>query len=43
MVYNSSNPAVSTYKNIDTFTGQCSLARPGETASNQGNETLIPT
>ncbi len=41
--YNPSNPAVSTYKNIDTFTGTCSLARPGETARNQGNETLIPT
>jgi cytochrome c peroxidase len=41
--YNPSNPSVSTYKNIDTFTGQCSTALPGETASNQGNETLIPT
>jgi cytochrome c peroxidase len=41
--YNPANPAVSTYKNIDTFTGQCSIALPGETARNQGNETLIPT
>jgi cytochrome c peroxidase len=41
--YNPANPTVSTYKNIDTFTGQCSTTLPGETASNQGNETLIPT
>ncbi len=41
--YNPANPTVSDYKNIDTFTGQCSTTRPGETASNQGNETLIPT
>jgi cytochrome c peroxidase len=41
--YNPANPAVSTYKNIDTFTGQCSATLPGQTASNQGNETLIPT
>jgi cytochrome c peroxidase len=41
--YNPANPSVSTYKNIDTFTGQCSTSLPGETASNQGNETLIPT
>jgi cytochrome c peroxidase len=41
--YNPANPSVSTYKNIDTFTGQCSTTLPGETASNQGNETLIPT
>ena len=41
--YNPNNPTVSTYKNIDTFTGQCSRALPGETATNQGNETLIPT
>jgi cytochrome c peroxidase len=41
--YNPNNPAVSTYKNIDTFTGQCSSTLPGETASNQGDETLIPT
>jgi hypothetical protein len=31
------------YKNIDTFTGQCSPVVPGETASTQGNSTLIPT
>jgi cytochrome c peroxidase len=41
--FNPSNPAVSTYKNIDTFTGTCSVTRPGETAFNQGDETLIPT
>jgi cytochrome c peroxidase len=41
--YNPANPAVSTYKNIDTFTGQCSPPVPGETASNQGNSSLIPT
>lgn len=41
--YNPANPAVSTYKNIDTFTGQCSTTTPGETASNQGNAYLIPT
>jgi cytochrome c peroxidase len=41
--YNPANPAVSTYKNIDTFTGACSTALPGETASTQGNETIIPT
>jgi cytochrome c peroxidase len=41
--YNPANPTVSTYKNIDTFTGQCSTTLPGETASNQGNETIIPT
>ena len=41
--YNPANPTVSTYKNIDTFTGQCAIAPPGVTASNQGNETLIPT
>ena len=41
--FNPANPAVSTYKNIDTFTGQCSPPVPGQTASNQGNETLIPT
>ena len=41
--YNPANPTVSTYKNIDTFTGTCSTTLPGETASNQGNETLIPT
>ncbi|MGA8761082.1 MAG: hypothetical protein WB611_33060, partial [Stellaceae bacterium] len=41
--YNPANPTVSTYKNIDTFTGQCSTTLPGQTASNQGNQTLIPT
>ena len=41
--FNPNNPTVSTYKNIDTFTGQCSTTLPGETASTQGNETLIPT
>jgi len=41
--YNPANPSVSTYKNIDTFTGQCSTTLPGQTASTQGNETLIPT
>jgi cytochrome c peroxidase len=41
--FNPSNPTVSTYKNIDTFTGQCSQTLPGETALNQGDETLIPT
>jgi cytochrome c peroxidase len=41
--FNPANPAVSTYKNIDTFTGQCSPPVAGENASNQGNSTLIPT
>jgi cytochrome c peroxidase len=41
--YNPANPAVSTYKNIDTFTGACSTTLPGQTASTQGNETIIPT
>jgi cytochrome c peroxidase len=41
--FNPNNPTVSTYKNIDTFTGTCSVTRPGETALNQGDETLIPT
>jgi cytochrome c peroxidase len=41
--FNPANPAVSTYKNIDTFTGQCSPPVPGENASNQGNSMLIPT
>jgi cytochrome c peroxidase len=41
--YNPANPTVSTYKNIDTFTGQCSPPVPGQTASTQGNETIIPT
>ena len=38
--FNPANPTVSTYKNIDTFTGQCMT---GGNASTQGNETLIPT
>ena len=41
--FDPNNPTVSTYKNIDTFTGQCAIAPPGVTASNQGNETIIPT
>ena len=41
--FNLANPTVSTYKNIDTFTGQCSTTLPSQTASTQGNETLIPT
>jgi cytochrome c peroxidase len=41
--FNPANPTVSTYKNIDTFTGQCTITAPGVTASTQGNETLIPT
>jgi cytochrome c peroxidase len=41
--FNPTNPTVSTYKNIDTFTGQCSTTLPGQTASTQGNETIIPT
>jgi cytochrome c peroxidase len=41
--FNPANPAVSNYKNIDTFTGQCSPPVAGENASNQGNSTLIPT
>jgi len=38
--FNPDNPTVSTYPNIDTFTGQCMT---GGTASTQGNEFLIPT
>jgi cytochrome c peroxidase len=46
--FNPTNPAVSTYKNIDVFTGsaatgQCTITPAGVTASTQGNETLIPT
>jgi cytochrome c peroxidase len=41
--FNPANPTVSTYKNIDTFTGQCTITAPGVTASTQGNETLTPT
>jgi len=40
--FDPANPSVSTYKNIDTFTGQCPIAPAGVTASNQGNETLTP-
>jgi len=40
--YNPANPSVSTYKNIDTFTGQCATTLPGQTASTQGNETITP-
>jgi cytochrome c peroxidase len=40
--FDPTNPTVSTYPNIDTFTGQCAIAPPGVTASNQGNETLTP-
>jgi cytochrome c peroxidase len=38
--FNPNNPSVSTYPNIDTFTGQCTT---GGDASTQGNEVLIPT
>jgi cytochrome c peroxidase len=38
--FNPNNPSVSTYPNIDTFTGQCMT---GGSASTQGNEFLIPT
>jgi cytochrome c peroxidase len=41
--FDPNNPTVSTYPNIDTFTGQCSTTLPGQTASTQGNETLTPT
>jgi cytochrome c peroxidase len=41
--FDPANPTVSNYKNIDTFTGQCTVTAPGVTASTQGNETLIPT
>ena len=37
--FNPANPSVSTYKNIDTFTGQCMT---GGDARTQGNETLTP-
>jgi len=40
--FDPANPTVSTYRNIDTFTGQCPIAPPGVTVSNQGNETLTP-
>jgi cytochrome c peroxidase len=38
--FNPASPTVSTYKNIDTFTGQCMT---GGSASTQGNQTIIPT
>jgi cytochrome c peroxidase len=38
--FNPANPTVSTYPNINTFTGRCSV---GGSASTQGNEFLIPT
>jgi cytochrome c peroxidase len=38
--FDPANPGVSTYPNINTFTGSC---RIGGTAATQGNETLIPT
>jgi hypothetical protein len=40
--FDPANPTVSTYPNIDTFTGQCAIAPPGVTASTQGNETITP-
>jgi cytochrome c peroxidase len=41
--FDSENPTVNTYKNNDTFTGQCTITAAGVTASTQGNEFLIPT
>jgi cytochrome c peroxidase len=38
--FDPANPSVSTYPNIDTFTGQCMT---GGDAMTQGNEFLIPT
>jgi cytochrome c peroxidase len=38
--FNPGSPGVSTYPNVDTFTGQCTT---GGSASTQGNEVLIPT
>jgi cytochrome c peroxidase len=38
--FDPANPTVSTYPNINTFTGQCMT---GGSASTQGNESLIPT
>jgi cytochrome c peroxidase len=42
--FNPANPTVSTYKNIDTFTGSVAGGQcfTGGNASTQGNETLIP-
>ncbi|MCU1338592.1 MAG: Cytochrome c peroxidase family protein [Bryobacterales bacterium] len=44
--YNPANPNVSTYPNINTFTGACSICNPANpncSPSRQGNEFLIPT
>src|SRR6266403_4291332 len=38
--FDPANPTVSTFPNINTFTGSCST---GGTAATQGNEVLIPT
>jgi hypothetical protein len=38
--FNPANPNVSTYPDINTFTGQC---MSGGTAATQGNQFLIPT
>jgi hypothetical protein len=38
--FNPANPNVSSYPNINTFTGTCMI---GGSASTQGNEFLIPT
>jgi len=38
--FDPANPSVSTYPNINTFTGKCMT---GGTAATQGNEVLIPT
>ena len=38
--FDPANPSVSSYPNINTFTGQCSI---GGSAATQGNEFLIPT
>jgi cytochrome c peroxidase len=43
--FNPANPTVSTFKNIDTFTGSVAGGQcfTGGNASTQGNETIIPT
>jgi hypothetical protein len=43
--FNPANPTVSTYKNIDTFTGSVAGGQcfTGGSASTQGNQTIIPT
>jgi len=43
--FDPANPTVpgNLYKNIDTFTGQCTITARGVTASNQGNDHLVPT